>query len=172
MWDLVGIPEDRFSHNEAHFIPCYLGALRVKCIIFSACAAASGKRKSGKGRSHAPKPQMFEDTSVQPQPPQQYGYGPPQAGYGPPQAAYGYGMQGIVNYTPRNPPQTLFVGGYTVFTSVRPNEQTNERTNESVSVTFCFLNILKSRRWNFIKLCKNLHMYKANNTYKKLRARG
>ena len=38
------------------------------------------------------------------------------------------------------PPQTVFVGGYTVFTSVRPNE----RTNESVSVTFCFLNILES----------------------------
>ena len=36
------------------------------------------------------------------------------------------------------PPQTVFVGGYTVFTlSVRPNQ----RTNESVSVTFCFLNI-------------------------------
>ena len=35
------------------------------------------------------------------------------------------------------PPQTMFVGGYTVFTlSVRPNE--------SVSVTFCFLNILES----------------------------
>ena len=34
-------------------------------------------------------------------------------------------------------PQTVFVGGYTVFTvSVRPNE--------SVSVTFCFLNIWKS----------------------------
>ena len=38
------------------------------------------------------------------------------------------------------PPQTVFVGGYTVFTSVRPSEQ----TNESVSVTFCFLNILMS----------------------------
>ena len=67
------------------------------------------------------------------------------------------------------PPQTVFVGGYTVFTlSVR----TNERMNESVSVTFCFLNILKSHRWNFFKLCKNIHMYKANTTYKKLRARG
>ena len=34
-------------------------------------------------------------------------------------------------------PRKLFVGGYTVFTlSVRPNE--------SVSVTFCFLNILES----------------------------
>ena len=43
------------------------------------------------------------------------------------------------------PPQTVFVGGYTVFRlSVRPNERTNERTNESVSVTFCFLNIFKT----------------------------
>ena len=39
------------------------------------------------------------------------------------------------------PPQTVFVGGYTVFTL---SERTNDRTNESVSVTFCFLNILKS----------------------------
>ena len=35
----------------------------------------------------------------------------------------------------------VFVGGYTVFTL---SERTNDRTNESVSVTFCFLNILKS----------------------------
>ena len=53
--------------------------------------AASGKRKGGKGRGHAPKPQMFEDTSVQPQPPQQYGYGPPQGNYG-------YGMPGNPTY--------------------------------------------------------------------------
>ena len=43
------------------------------------------------------------------------------------------------------PPQTMFVGGYTVFTlSVRPSVRPSERTNESVSETFCFLNILKS----------------------------
>lgn len=48
---------------------------------------ASGKRKSGKGRGHTQKPQMFEDTSVQPQPPPQYSYGPSQGGYG-------YGAQG------------------------------------------------------------------------------
>ena len=35
------------------------------------------------------------------------------------------------------PPQTLFVGGYTVFTL-------SERTTVRVSVTFCFLNILKN----------------------------
>ena len=61
-------------------------------------------------------------------------------------------------YSHYTPPQTVFVGGYTVFTSIR--------TNESVSVTFCFLNILKTHRWNLIKLCKNIHMYKANTTYK------
>ena len=67
------------------------------------------------------------------------------------------------------PRQTVFVGGYTVFIlSVRPSV----RTNESVSVTFCFLNILESHYWNFIKLCKNIHMYKANNTYNEIRARG
>lgn len=43
---------------------------------------ATGKRKSGKGRGHTPKPQMFEDTSAQPQAPPQYGYGQPQGGYG------------------------------------------------------------------------------------------
>ena len=39
------------------------------------------------------------------------------------------------------PPQTMFVGGYTVFRlSVRPIE----RKSDSASVTFCFLNILKN----------------------------
>ena len=66
------------------------------------------------------------------------------------------------------PPHKPFVGGYTVFTSVHPSV----RPNESVSETFCFLNILKSPWWNLTKLCKNIHMYKANTTYKKLRARG
>ena len=31
---------------------------------------------------------------------------------------------------------------------------------------------LKSRRWNFIKFCKHIHMYMANTTNKKIRARG
>ena len=40
------------------------------------------------------------------------------------------------------PPQTtMFVGGYTVFTL---SERPTERTNDRVSVTFCFLNILKN----------------------------
>ena len=53
------------------------------------------------------------------------------------------------------PPQTLFVVGYTVFTlSVRPSVRP--------SVTFCFLNNLKSNCWIFIKLCKNIHICKTN----------
>ena len=44
------------------------------------------------------------------------------------------------------PPAKFVCGGYTVFTSVRP------------SVTFCFLNILKSHCWIFIKPCKHVHI--------------
>ena len=60
------------------------------------------------------------------------------------------------------PPANFVGGGYTVFfcPCVRP------------SVTFCFLNILKSHRWNFIKLCKHVHIYKTNTLSKKVRARG
>ena len=67
------------------------------------------------------------------------------------------------------PPQTVFVGGYTVFTL---SDRTNDRPTERVSVTFCFLNNFKNHRWNFIKFCKHIHMYKANTTNKKLRVRG
>ena len=43
------------------------------------------------------------------------------------------------------PPQTVFVGGYTVFTlSDRPTDRTNDRPTERVSVTFCFLNNFKN----------------------------
>ena len=58
--------------------------------------------------------------------------------------------------------ENLFVcGGYTVFTlSGRP------------SVTFCFLNILKSHCWIFIKPCKHAHICKTNTLNKKVRARG
>ena len=73
------------------------------------------------------------------------------------------------NYTPPPPPQKkkicLWEG---ILFSCCPSVQ----RNESVSVTFCFLNILESLCWNFIKLCKNILMYKANTTFKKLRARG
>ena len=62
------------------------------------------------------------------------------------------------------PPRKL-CGGYTVFTlsvcaCVRP------------SVTFCFLNILKSHCWIFIKPCKHVHICKTNTLGKKVRARG
>ena len=67
------------------------------------------------------------------------------------------------------PPQTLFVVGYTVFTlSVRPSVRAPVRP----SVTFCFLNNLKSNCWIFIKLCKNIHICKTNTLNKKVRARG
>ena len=40
------------------------------------------------------------------------------------------------------------------------------------SVTFCFLNILKSNCWIFIKPCKQFHICKTNTLDKKVRARG
>ena len=62
------------------------------------------------------------------------------------------------------PPQTVFVGGYTVFTlSVHPSVRPCVRP----SVTFCFLNIFKSNGWNFIKPCIHIHIYRANNYNKK-----
>ena len=39
------------------------------------------------------------------------------------------------------------------------------------SVTFCFLNILKSHCWIFIKPCKHVHICKTNTLNKKVRAR-
>ena len=63
------------------------------------------------------------------------------------------------------PPANFVCEGYTVFTlsvrvCVRP------------SVTFCFLNILKSHCSIFIKLCKHVHICKTINLDKKVRARG
>ena len=60
------------------------------------------------------------------------------------------------------PPQSLFVVGILFLRCpcVRP------------SVTFCFLNILKSHCWNFIKPCKYVHICKTNTLSKKVRARG
>ena len=62
------------------------------------------------------------------------------------------------------PPQTVFVGGYSRYTvfslSIRP------------SVTFCFLNNLKSHGWNLIKPCIHIHIYRANTYNKEIRARG
>ena len=71
------------------------------------------------------------------------------------------------------PPQTVFVGGYTVFTlSDRLSVHPSVRPTDRVSVTFCFRNYFKNHGWNFIKFCKHIHMYKANTNNKKLRARG
>ena len=43
------------------------------------------------------------------------------------------------------PPQTVFVGGYTLFTlSERTNERPTDRPTEHVSVMFCFLNNFKN----------------------------
>ena len=52
------------------------------------------------------------------------------------------GENDVITFSPLFiPPQTVFVGGYTVFTlSVRPNE----RPSDLASVTLCFLNILKN----------------------------
>ena len=60
------------------------------------------------------------------------------------------------------PPQTLFVVGilFSRCSSARP------------SVTLCFLNILKSHGWIFIKPCKHVHICKTNTLNKKVRARG
>ena len=63
------------------------------------------------------------------------------------------------------PTANFVCGVYTVFTlSVRAWVRT--------SVTFCFLNILRSHCWIFIKPCKHVHICKVNNLNKKVRARG
>ena len=62
------------------------------------------------------------------------------------------------------PPANFVYGGYTVFTSVRVCIRP--------SITFCFLNILKSHGWNFIKPCKHIHIYKTKTFNKKVRASG
>ena len=63
------------------------------------------------------------------------------------------------------PPQTLFVVGI-LFS--RPSVRASVRP----SVTFCFLNILKSPCWIFIKPCKHVHICMTNTLDKKVRARG
>ena len=67
------------------------------------------------------------------------------------------------------PPQTVFVGGYTVFTL---SESPSDRLTDRVSETFSFFNNFNNHGWNFIKFCKHIHINKANTTNKKLRARG
>ena len=60
----------------------------------------------------------------------------------------------------------MFVGGYTVFT-----------LTESLSNRPCFRNVLfpsyfEESLAEFHQICKHIHMYKANTTDEKLRARG
>ena len=60
-------------------------------------------------------------------------------------------------------------GGFTGFTlSVRPSVRTLIR----LSVTFCFLNILKSHCWILIKPCKHVYICNTNTLNKKVRTRG
>ena len=58
------------------------------------------------------------------------------------------------------PPRKLCLWWVYCFHIVRP------------SITFCFLNILKSHRWIFIKPCKHVHICMTNTLDKKVRARG
>ena len=65
------------------------------------------------------------------------------------------------------PTQTVFFfffffggGGVYCFHVVRP------------PITFCFLNILKSHWWNFIKASKHIHIYKTNTLNKQVKTGG
>ena len=75
------------------------------------------------------------------------------------------------------PPQTLFVVG--IYTPPPPKLCLwwvycfhVVRLSVCPSVTFCFLDILKSRSWIFIKPCKHVNICKTNTLDKKVRARG
>ena len=54
---------------------------------------------------------------------------------------------------------------------VRPCVRASVRASVR-NVTFCFLNILKSHRWIFIKPCKHVNICKTNTLDKKVRDRG
>ena len=69
------------------------------------------------------------------------------------------------NYTPPPPKsRKLCLWWVYCFHGVRPCVH--------LSAMFCFLNILKSLCWIFIKLCKHVHICKTNTFNKKVRARG
>ena len=76
----------------------------------------------------------------------------------------------MVHETLLYPPQTLFVGG--ILFSRCPSVRASVRPSVRPSVTLCFLNILKSHCWIFIKPCKHVHICKTNFLDKKVRARG
>ena len=79
--------------------------------------------------------------------------------------------QSVIYYTP---PQTLFV--VDILFSRCPCVRVCVRASVCASVrppvTFCFLKILKSHCWIFIKPCKHVHICKTNTLDKKVRARG
>ena len=62
------------------------------------------------------------------------------------------------------PPANFVCGGYTVFTCPSVHESV------PLSVTLCFLTILKSHCWIFIKPCEHVHICKTNTFNKKLMA--
>ena len=70
------------------------------------------------------------------------------------------------------PPQTLFVVGILFSRCPCVRVCACVRVCVRPSVTFCFLNILKSHCWIFIKPCKHVHICKTNTLDKKVRARG
>ena len=72
------------------------------------------------------------------------------------------------------PPQTLFVVGilFSRCPCVRPCVRASVCACVRPSVTFCFLSILKSHCWTFIKPCKHVHICKTDTLNKKVRARG
>ena len=65
-------------------------------------------------------------------------------------------------------PTTNFVVGI-LFSS--PSVRASVRSCVRPYITFCFLNILKSHFWIFIKPCKHVHICKTNTLDKKVRAR-
>ena len=69
------------------------------------------------------------------------------------------------------PPANFVCGGVYCFHVVRPSVRPSVRASVCPSVTFCFLNNLKSNSWIFIKLCKNIHICKTNTLNKKVRAK-
>ena len=65
-----------------------------------------------------------------------------------------YGIAALEHHilSPFYNPANFVCGGSTVFTL-------SVRASIRLSITFCFLNILNSYYWNFIKLCKHVLIY-------------
>ena len=75
-------------------------------------------------------------------------------------------------YTPRKLCLWWVYCFHVVRVCVRVCVRVSMRASVRPSVTFCFLNILNSQCWIFIKPCKHVHICKTNTLYKKVRARG